>query len=490
VIQGAFAVLSIALAHGLSAASNSPPNVLLILADDLGYGDVDALNSKSKISTPNIDELARQGITFTDAHSAAVCIPSRYELLTGRYLFRSHRVFNSQALIEPGRVTLASVLKSAGYATAMIGKWHLSFEGGTAFDYSQPLRGGPVDHGFDSYFGIPASPDEPPYFYIENDRAVEAPTAAVGTHSSADFRFIQGEFWEGGPIAPRFRHDQVLTKLAHRAVAFIRARAAVSQPFFLFFSMTAPHTPGLPERSYRGRSGAGAYGDFIMELDDVVGRVLATLKEVGKTDNTIVIFTSDNGPHWYEADARKYGHQAAGPWRGMKADAWDGGHRVPFIVRWPGKIAAGTSSTQLISFTDLLATLASVTDQELPPGAGEDSLSILSALLGRPSRPLRTTIVHETISLDGQLLAIRHKNWKLIPSACAVSLFEGFSDDATLSDPCKRSRGLGTPAGQLFDLAADPQEKRNVYSERPEIVRELTRALDHVRAHGQRFQTN
>jgi arylsulfatase A len=221
VIQGAFAVLSIALAHGLSAASNSPPNVLLILADDLGYGDVDALNSKSKISTPNIDELARQGITFTDAHSAAVCIPSRYELLTGRYLFRSHRVFNSQALIEPGRVTLASVLKSAGYATAMIGKWHLSFEGGTAFDYSQPLRGGPVDHGFDSYFGIPASPDEPPYFYIENDRAVEAPTAAVGTHSSADFRFIQGEFWEGGPIAPRFRHDQVLTKLAHRAVAFI-----------------------------------------------------------------------------------------------------------------------------------------------------------------------------------------------------------------------------------------------------------------------------
>ncbi len=471
------------------------PNVVFIFADDLGYGDVGAFNSESKIATPNIDRLARQGIRLTDAHSpGSVCVPSRYGLLTGRYLFRNHRVFQKEGLIEPGRMTLASLLKQAGYATAMIGKWHLSFEGGgldpggskgpgAAFDYARPLRGGPTDHGFDSFYGIHASLDLAPYFFIQNDHVVEAPTATIEEHHTAGVRSIQGEFWRGGPIASDFKHEEILPRFAGRAVEYLESRAGSRQPFFLYLALTAPHAPWLPLEPFHGKSGAGMYGDFVMQVDEVVGRVVATLEKTGQASDTLLIFTSDNGPTWYDADVRKYGHSAAGGFRGMKADVWEGGHRMPFIARWPGKIAAGSSSAQMVSFTDMLATFASLTGQKLPEGAGEDSFDFLPVLLGKSSKPVREAIIHEATWPRG-MLAIRQGNWKLIPRLSDKSIFEGFDGGAKFTPPSEVVPQPGGPAGQLYNLADDPGERKNVYLDHPETVQRLTELLDQYRREG------
>lgn len=473
----------IALAIPLACHAEPNPNIVFILADDMGYGDVSAYNPDSKISTPNIDGLARQGVRFTDAHSAATCVASRYELLTGRYLWR--RPYAEEALIEVGRPTIASVLKKAGYATSLIGKWHLGFEGlGVHIDptdYSKPLRGGPVDLGFDSYFGIPASLDVAPYFFIENDRVVQAATGTIIEHHSPGVRSIQGEFWRGGGIAPDFEHAEVLPRLADRALRYISDRANSKEPFFLYLALTAPHAPWLPTDSFRGKSGAGAYGDFVLQVDDIVGRVLIELERAGKTGNTMVIFTSDNGPTWYKEDTKKFGHHATGSWRGMKADTWEGGHRIPFIVRWPSKITAGNSSPQLISFTDLLATFASLTGQVLPADAGVDSIDILPALFGTSATSFRHSIIHDGAFPD--VLAIREGNWKLIQSSCNVSGFEGFGhgDKETFADPCPNAPQPGGPLGQLYNLTSDPQERRNVYAENPDIVRRLAALLERER---------
>jgi arylsulfatase A-like enzyme len=455
------------LVYPVCASAASDPNIVFILADDMGYGDVAAFNPESKVPTPNLDQLAAQGIRLTDAHApGAVCIPSRYGLLTGRYPFRNGRNFDKECLIEPGRVTIASLLKRAGYSTAMIGKWHQSFEGGPEYESRRVLPGGPVDHGFDSFFGLHASLDIAPYFYIENDRELEAPTQQIEEHHTPGWGPVQGAFWRAGGIAPGFKHEEVLPLFTRKSVDYIESRRGKAEPFFLYFAPSAPHTPWVPTEQFQGKSGAGPYGDYAVEVDDAVGQVLKALEHAGLAANTLVFFTSDNGPVWYEADVRKFGHRSASTFRGMKGDAWEGGHRMPFIARWPGNIRPGTSSGQTICFTDVLATFAGVTRQKLPDNAGEDSFDLLPLLTGQAAdKPVRQTTL--LVSSAG-VVFIREGNWKLIPQLGSG----GFTK------PAKIKPGPGDPAGQLYDLAADPTEKDNVYAQHQDIVHRLTEHLE------------
>lgn len=451
------------------------PNIVLILADDLGLGDVASYNPEARIPTPHLDRLATDGLRFTDAHApGAWCVPTRYGLLTGRYPHRdSMGVWRERALIRPGQPTLASLLRQQGYATAMVGKWHLGFGGGIDFDCSQPLRDGPVDHGFDRFFGMHASLDIPPYFYIEDDACVAAPTDSIAARGPADpfWTAIQGPFWREGPVAPGFRHAEVLPRFREQAVAFLEAhhRTQPTQPFFLYLALTAPHTPWLPLEPFQKTSNAGSYGDFVVQVDDVVGSVTDALARLGLADNTLVIFTSDNGPVWYDKDEARFGHDATGGYRGMKGDAWEGGHRMPFLARWPGQVPAGAVSDVPIAFTDLMATFAALLDVPLPPDAGADSYNVLPALRGEPAAvPEREALVHTSIGY----LAVRQGDWKLIPGLGSG----GFSE------PRVQPPGPGDPAGQLYNLAEDPTEQTNRYAEHPEIVARLTTLLEQLQA--------
>ncbi len=454
-----------------------PPNILLILADDLGYGDPACFNAKSKIKTPNLDGLAREGMRFTDAHaSGAVCVPSRYGLLTGRYPFRiqGNRNPAKGPLIDKDRATIASLLRGKGYATAMIGKWHQGFEGGDAFAYDKVLRGGPVDHGFESFFGQHASLDIPPYFFIDNDRCVQAATKTIAASSTPGWSPIQGAFWREGAIAPDFKHADVMPTYTRKAIEFLerRGKGKEEKPFFLYFACTAPHTPWLPRQAFQEKSKAGLYGDFVEDLDDAIGQVLAALKKAGLADNTLVIFTSDNGPVWYPADVEKYGHAANAGWRGMKGDALEGGHRMPFIARWPGKIAANATCDETICFTDLLATFAALTGTELPADAGEDSYNLLPLLRSeKHDKPLREATVVES---SRGFLTIRQGEWKLIPKLGSG----GFTK------PAEEKPKEGEPAGQLYNLADDPGETKNLYADKPEIVKRLTALLEQYQKKG------
>jgi arylsulfatase A-like enzyme len=408
-----------------------------------------------------------QGIRMTDAHApGAVCIPSRYGLLTGRYPFRNNRKFDSGCLIEAGRMTIASLLKQAGYGTAMIGKWHQSFEGGPEYLKRRLLPGGPVDHGFDSFFGLHASLDIAPYFYIENDHELEPPTQQTEEHHTPGWSAVQGAFWRGGGIAPGFRHEEVLPLFTRKSVEYIESRRGKPDPFFLYFAPPAPHTPWAPAEKFKGTSGAGLYGDYAAEVDDSVGQVLKALDRAGLAENTLVFFTSDNGPVWYEVDAQKFEHRSAYIFRGMKGDAWEGGHRMPFIARWPGYIKPGTSSGQTICFTDMLATFAGVTQQKLPDDAGEDSFDISPLLTGeKPDAPVHQTTL---IVSSAGVVSIREGDWKLIPQLGSG----GFSKPARIKPKA------GDPEGQLYNLAADPGEKDNVYAQHDDVVRRLTEHLD------------
>lgn len=458
-------------ATSTTAAATVPPNVLLILADDMGYGDLPAFNPDSKIVTPALTRLASEGMRFTDAHApGSVCVPSRYGLVTGRFPFRNIGNANpgNGPLIEPDRPTISSVLRDAGYATAMIGKWHLGFEGGDKFDYFKSIRGGPFDRGFDWFFGQHASLDIPPYFYLENDRAVVPATNSISPRNSPGWTDIQGEFWRAGKIAPGYEMNDVLPTYTRKAVEHIQAHArrADRKPFFLYLAFTAPHTPWLPPEKFRGRSGAGMYGDFVMQVDDAVGQVLAALDRARLATNTLVIFTSDNGPVWYPADAERFHHRSAGPFRGMKGDAWEGGHRMPLIARWPGKVAPGTTCGETICFTDFLATFAAVGGVKVPAGAGEDSHDFSPLLRGQKlERPLRAFTVHQASGTA--LRSIRVGDWKFIPHPGSG----GFSKPSLVKP------AAGEPAGQLYNLADDPGESRNRYADNPEMVARLSALL-------------
>jgi arylsulfatase A-like enzyme len=455
------------------AAAQRLPNIVYVLADDLGWGDLDCYNHDSAVPTPNANRFATEGVRFTDMHSpSSVCTPTRYGILTGRYCWRTRLKQGvlqgySPSLIEPGRLTVPSMLKQLGYYTAGVGKWHLGLGDRDKVDYTQPLRPGPIDHGFDYYFGIPSSLDFEPYLFFENDRVIEQPTS-----STAGSTQPRGVFWRAGAIAPHFRFDEVLPTLTSKVVSIIRERShKARQPFFLYFALSAPHTPWVPVQRFLGRSKAGLYGDFVAQVDDTLGQVLRALDERGLSRDTLVIFTSDNGAHWTPEDKARWPHLANANWRGMKADIWDAGHRIPFLARWPGKIKPNTVSDELGCLTDLMATAAGVTRFKLPRAAGEDSYDLYPALIGQARPPIREAVVHHS---NQGMFSIRVRNWKL-----ELGLGSGgFSSPAHL-DPAS-----GGPEGQLYDLSQDPTESDNVYLQHPDVVRRLTALLERYQQQG------
>ena len=461
------------LASCLSAAEK--PNIVLILADDMGYGDPTCYNPNSRIPTPNIDRLARQGLRLTDAHApASVCVPTRYGLLTGRYPFRSNRSERTESRIEPGRLTLGGFLQKQGYRTACVGKWHQGFEGGKSRkNYSLAIPQGPISRGFDRFYGIPASLDIPPYYWIRDDRCVTPPTAMARDNFSPGWTKIQGAFWRAGPVAPDFQFEQVLPTVQRQAIGFIDrwaddSRGDSKTPFFLYVPLPAPHTPWLPSKKFRGKSGASMYGDFAMMVDATVGAIVGALKNQKISQQTLVVFTSDNGPVWYPADTKRLKHNSVWPLRGMKGDAWEAGHRMPMVVRWPGRIPEGTTSDHLWCHTDFLATAAEITGGQLPRGAGEDSVGQLGVWRDpQRARPVRKTLVTRS---SGRVLAVRDGKWKYIPQLGSG----GFSK------PRRQKPGKGEPAEQLYDLSADIGERNNLAASQPETLkrlREVSRGL-------------
>ena len=447
------------------------PNIVYILADDLGYGDLSCLNDSSKIQTSNIDELADEGMYFTDAHSgSAVCTPTRYGILTGRYSWRSRLKSGvtwsyDKHLIDPQTMTVASFLKEHGYNTGCIGKWHLGLDwamddSGEA-DFSQPIENGPPALGFQYFYGITASLDIPPYLYIENDR--------VTTTSIDTIEANQGKgFWRKGPIGEDFTHKEVLPTLAEKAVGYIN-RQSKDKPFFLYFPLTAPHTPILPTEQFQGKTNTNAYGDFVLMVDHIVGQVMDALESNGLKENTLIVFTSDNGcsPRADFEELAQVGHDPSYRFRGHKADIYEGGHRIPFIARWPGHIEEGTTSDETVCLNDLLATCADILNDTLPDTAGEDSYSILPALLDQEYQaPIREATVHH--SVNGSF-AIRQGKWKLI--FCPGS--GGWSDPRP-----GKAREMDLPSLQLYNLEEDIDESNNLVAEYPEVVDRLTRLME------------
>jgi arylsulfatase A-like enzyme len=456
-------------------APAAPPSLVYILADDLGYGDVRCFNPKGKIATPHIDRLAAQGMLFTDAHSgSSVCTPTRYGILTGRYAWRSRLKQGvlhgySRRLIEPGRLTVPALLKKHGYHTACFGKWHLGMDwplkdGGLAsddrdawkVDYTKPIGNGPLAVGFDRYLGISASLDMPPYVFIDDDRCRGVPT-------------VEKTWIRKGPAHKDFEAIDVLPTLTREAVNYIHDRAAEARkgkPFFVYLALASPHTPIVPTAEWKGKSKLNAYADFVMQTDDAVGQVLSALEKAGLADSTLVVFTSDNGcsPAARIAELVKKGHDPSAGFRGHKADIFEGGHRIPFLVRWPGKVKPGSRCDQLTWLGDLLATCAEIVDAKLPDDAGEDSVSMLPALLDKASGALREAVVHH--SVNGSF-AIRQGKWKL----CQCPGSGGWS----VPRPGKEEKGL--PAMQLYDLEKDPGEKTNLQAKHPEVVARLTKLL-------------
>lgn len=487
-----FALGSTLAALGSSLCAAEKPNIVYILCDDLGYGDVGVLNPAGKIKTPNMDRLGREGMIFTDAHSgSAVCTPTRYGVMTGRYCWRS-KLKNgvlgglSPRLIEPGRLTVAEFLRQNGYATACIGKWHLGMDWARPdgkpvnelriedreqvwnVDYSKPITNGPNAVGFDYYFGISASLDMVPYTFIENDRVTVLPT------EDADFPLYEGRggrMCRKGPTAPGFHTSQVLPKLTEKVVTYVKENAAAARngrPFFVYLPLNSPHTPIAPSKEWQGRSGISGYADFVMQTDATVGAVLAALDEGGVADNTLVIMTSDNGcsPSADFKELATHGHNPSHVFRGHKADIFDGGHRIPFLVRWPAVVKAGGESGQTLCLTDFFATAADILGRKLPDSAAEDSVSFLPALKGEAGAPLREAVVHH--SINGSF-AIRQSRWKL--ELCAGS--------GGWSDPRPGSPGeKGLPDTQLYDLSNDIGETRNRVAEHPGIVSKLSELLE------------
>lgn len=460
--------LTLALCRGEPQASG--PNILVILADDLGIGDLGVYNKESRIPTPAMDRLASEGMRFTDVHTpSSVCTPTRYALLTGRYAWRGKLKSGvlqgySPYLIEAGRPTIVSVLKSRGYRTAAIGKWHLGLGTAAKVDYSKELDPGPLACGFDEFSGIPASLDMEPYVWVKDRKAEAQPTETVKAGRHQRDGGTDG-FWRAGPIAPGFRHVDVLPRIEKEAVAYLERQGKA--PFFLYLPLTGPHTPWVPSPEFAGKSKVGAYGDFVMQVDAVVGKLMAALDRAGLAKDTLVVLTSDNGSHWPLGDIEKWGHRSNGPWRGQKADVHEGGHRVPFIVRWPGRVAPGSTSDATACLPDLFATCASVAGAKVAADAGEDSFDLAPALTaqGKFARPY--TIHH---SAQG-VFAIREGPWKLVEGKGSG----GFTKVKV--DPAE-------PPGQLYHLADDPAETRNLYAEKPDVVARLSELLKKCRDDG------
>jgi arylsulfatase A-like enzyme len=475
-----------------TAAAAERPNIVFILADDFGYGDLSSYGA-TKVQTPNIDRLAREGRLFTNAHSPhSVCTPTRYSLMTGRYSWRTWagaaNVWSDDPLlIEEGRYTLPMLLKDAGYRTAIVGKWHLGFgrPGGenwddeNGVDYNGKIAPGPLEVGFDYYFGIPHV-GQFPHIFIENHHV-------VGLRPESPLKIVRDDRWkrrtsylerygypprhefEGGEGAI-YEQGDVALELTSRAEAWIEQNA--KNRFFLYFAHRNVHSPLEPNARFRGKSEIGVYGDFILELDWSVGRILDKLDELGLANDTLVFFSSDNGAvqmgHRPTQIVDYDGHLSNGPFRGQKTEGYEGGHRVPLLARWPGRIDAGSRSDALVAGTDAMATLAELTGQDLPDGAGPDSFSYLGALLGQaPTRSVRNVLVHE--SYRGGF-GVREGDWKLL-------MFQGGGGIGWSPFDFDRAR----PYGQLFNLKTDPGEQHNLYEDHPEMVERLSKLLREIR---------
>jgi arylsulfatase A len=508
-------VISFFWATWISLGQQQYPNIVIIYADDLGYGDVQSYNpERGKIPTPNIDRLAAEGMSFTDAHSSSgVCSPSRYTLLTGRYHWRSRLQrgivgLYGKPLITQERLTFAGLAKQHGYQTACIGKWHLGWDWPIPDDqmnlfrpekknitaneehrkvwreaFSLPIPGGPTAVGFDEYFGTDV-PNHPPFCFIENDRTVGIPT-----EFGAARLFGRNQASLQGPAREHWALEDILPALAARSAAYIEREAKTSRPFLLYLSLTSPHTPLSVNDEWLGGSNLSLYADLVMETDALLGRVLEALEKSGVMENTLVVFTSDNGcapyvgnttpeeandlsmkdwpwdrNHPPVAAMEEKGHYPSGPFRGYKSDVWEGGHRVPFIVRWPGKVQPGSSCEQLVHQADLMATIADILEESLPDDAGEDSFSLVPLLRGS-DKPVREHAISASIS---GLPGLRQGNWKYIAGAGSGGWTPGEGD---------------LPV-QLYNLAADPGETQNLASQEPERVKQMEELLEKLISEG------
>ncbi|MGX5819914.1 sulfatase family protein [Chitinophaga lutea] len=465
----------LAFGAALTAHAQQRPNIVYILADDLGIGDLRCYNPNGKIATPHADRLAADGIRFTDAHSAsAVCTPSRYSIMTGRYSWRSKLQSGvlagfSAPLMDTSTLSTPALLRQAGYHTGIIGKWHLGLDwpasnDSIGYDFSQPIRRSPLSYGFDYFYGISASLDMPPYVYIENNRTVEIPAENIPANAAMHIR--------KGPKGPSFVFTETLEVMAGKARGYINAHK--NGPFFLYLALPSPHTPLVTGKAFQGKSGICDYADYVMETDWLLGEVMKALEAAGLSQNTLVVFTSDNGyaPYAEYDQLKAAGHEPSYIYRGAKADIYEGGHRVPFIVRWPAAVKAGSRSDATVCQVDLLATCAALTGRPLPSSAGGDSYDMTPLLHGNPRGYQRPATVHH--SIEGRF-AIRKGPWKLALSPGSG----GWSDPRT---PAARKEGL--PEVQLFNLQSDPGERHNVQAQHPEMVRELTALLESYVAEG------
>lgn len=472
------------------------PHIVVILADDMGYGDVHALNPESRLATPHLDRLAGEALTFTDGHSpSAVCTPTRYGLLTGRYAWRTRLKRGvlggySRPLLSPQRATIGSLLQGCGYHTTAVGKWHLgmelppregkqvqtrSWDGDGGVNFGGRITDSPIHHGFDQYFGVSASLDMAPYVYIRNDGFTMQPTLQ---QTAVKFP----HFVRQGPRAENFVMDEVLDRLTDEAVACIRSGSAGSKPLFLYLALTAPHKPAQPHARFRGKTGLGEYGDFVAQVDAAVGRVLEAIDAAGIRDETLVFYSSDNGSYMYRFDEddrkdhvddatvqgyRSGHHRANGPFRGTKADIYEAGHHVPLFVRWPGHVQAGTHCAETVCLTDLFATCADVAGAKLSENMAEDSFSLVRMLRGQSVRR-EAPVIHHSV---GGMFAIREGRWKLIAG----------NGSGGRAKP--RGKPFAAPY-QLYDLETDQAETRDVAAMHPQVVKRLTSQLTRLRQAG------
>ncbi len=483
-----------------AAEPNALPNILLILADDLGYGDLGCYNSQSKVPTPHIDRLAQEGLRFTDAHSpATVCTPTRYSMMTGRMAFRNgmRGVFTGAGgpcLIEENRLTLPAMLQKRGYTTALIGKWHIGLtffdrngnpihknglQPVQQIDYSRSIPDGPIHRGFDRFFGTACCPTTDwLYAYIDGDRIPIPPVRLLDRSALPKHPYSRDN--RPGMIAPNFDLEETDMLFLKKSIQFLEQHAQHTprRPFFLFHSAQAVHLPSFPADAFKGKTQAGPHGDFIFQFDHIVGQLLHTLQRLNLAENTLVLLTSDNGPEVSTAIRMRQDHQhnAAHSWRGLKRDNWEGGHRIPLIARWPGHVPPNTVTAQTVCLTDLMALCAEIIQFQLPSNAAEDSISFLP-LFQKPNQPVRTHTLHQTIRLA---LAIRRGQWKYLHHP-------GSGGNNYSREPLRHLALPNTAPnapGQLYNLETDPGETNNLYHKYPAIVAQLQAKLREYRESG------
>jgi arylsulfatase A len=483
---------------------NRLPNIVFVLADDLGYGDVGCYNPQAKVPTPHLDRLSAEGMRFTDAHApSTVCTPSRYSVLTGRMAFRTglKHVFTGAGgpcLIEDDRLTLPGMLQQKGYTTACFGKWHVGLtfldehgqpicENGLEpvrrIDYTRPIPDAPIHRGFDHFFGTACcSGTDFLYAFIDGDRIPVPPTGELDKGPLPKHAYSVDN--RDGLIAPDFDIQELDPLFLGKSIAFMEehVRQTPDKPFFLYHATNAVHLPSFASSRCRGKTDAGPHGDFIYEFDHVVGELLGTLDRLGVADNTLVVVTSDNGPEVRSVYhmRRDYDHDGARPWRGMKRDNWEGGHRIPFLARWPARITPGTTTDQTVCLCDVMATCAALVEADLPENAAEDSYDISPVLLGRQpeDQPIREHTLHQTVILA---LAIRRGPWKYLDHTSSGG--NDYENNPMLADYALPDTAPGAP-GQLYNLDDDPGETTNLYFEHPNIVAELRTELHHYRDSG------